>query len=200
MLKIRPGQEAAVHRHTVRQRCIILGWAFLLTGVGVIADPTHATAHAASRPTTQFQCEKKYKLASNRTRCFNQLPGANCAHPLIAEKAEETTRGAHRYFKITFQGEQDGEGGLATYTYAPVKNVGICPHGVVYKLSMTGREHCERKPTGEEYCSTEYGIKTISEPTTRTGGEFRAEVPPHMFGYLVVKGYFIHPPWTHHVT
>jgi len=194
MLKIRPGQEAAVHRHTVRQRCIILGWAFLLTGVGVIAAPTHATAHAASRPTTQFQCEKKYKLASNRTRCFNQLPGANCAHPLEAEKAGNTTRGDHRYFKLTFKEERDGEGTLQTYTYAPVQNVAICPHGVVYKVSLLDLV----LPNGE-IRTREHDTKNISEPTTRAGGEFMYEMPgqPVMSYFLMIKGYFIHPPWQH---
>jgi hypothetical protein len=161
----------------------------------VFARPTH------SQPTTQFQCEKRYYQAQSRTQCFNQLPGANCAHPLEAQKAEQTTRGAHRYFKITFKGERDGEGLLETYTYAPTKNVGICPHGVAYIVSLeANREHCERTSKGEEYCSSEYDTKTIPEPTTRAGGEFEYIMPqqPVTSGHLVVKGYFIHPPWDHH--
>jgi hypothetical protein len=152
------------------------------------------TAQTASAPKTAFQCEKRFMQVQSRQRCFSQLPGANCAHPLEAQKAGNTTRGEHRYFKITFRQERAGEGSLQTYTYAPVKNVAICPHGVVFKVSMLGRGHCERTH-GEEICGDEYGIKDITEPTTRAGGKFKESLPPSMSGYLTVKGYFIHPPW-----
>jgi len=154
--------------------------------------PFGGVAQTASRPKTQFQCEKKYKLAGSRARCFSQLPGASCAYPLVAEKVGPTTRGAHRYFKLTFQEEQDGEGALQTYTYAPLKNVAICPGGAVYLVS----ELYLTLPNGEVR-TREHNTKTIPEPTTRNGGEFEYVMPqqPVMSYHLVVKGYFIHPPW-----
>jgi hypothetical protein len=152
-------------------------------------------AQTASRPTTPFQCEKRFKLAQSRQSCFNQLPGASCTHPLEAQKARPTTRGAHRYFKLTFREERDGEGSLQTYTYAPINNVAICPHGVVYKVSLLYLT----LPNGETR-TREYDTKNIPEPTTKAGGEFTYEMPgqPVMSFYLVIKGYFIHPPWLRH--
>jgi hypothetical protein len=167
--------------------------------VSVITDPTHhiaspRLAQTASAPKTQFQCEKKFKQASARSQCFNQLPGASCSHPLEAEKADSTSRGASRYFKITFHGEEDE----VSYSYAPRKNVAICPHGAIFKVSrILTREHCERTPQGQEECSDEYDTKNIPEPTTRSGGEFTEQVTPELDGYLLVKGYYIHPPWEH---
>jgi hypothetical protein len=171
-------------------------------GAGVLPSPARSTtafptAQAASSRTTVFQCEKQH--TESRKRCFNQLPGASCAHPLEAEKAGPTTRGAHRYFKLTFHEEPDGaETALQRYTYAPIKNVGICPHGATYKVSLTGREHCGQI-NGEEICSSEYDTKNIPEPTTRAGGEFEYIMTgqPVKSWHLVVKGYFIHPPWEH---
>ena len=149
-------------------------------------------AQAASSPTTPFQCEKRYHQAQSRKRCFSHLPGASCKYPLEAQKAGKTTRGAHKYFKLTFQEESDGNGSLQTYAYAPIKNVAICPHGVVYKVSQLYLT----LPNGE-IRTRENNTKNIPEPTTRAGGEFTYVLPqqPIMSYYLVVKGYFIHPPW-----
>lgn len=156
------------------------------------ARGTHAASvvQTASTPTTAFQCEKQHR--ESRQRCFSKLPGASCAHPLEAQKAEQTTRGAHRYFKLTYRGERDGNGLLETYTYAPVKNVAICPHGVTYKVSLLYL----KLPNGE-IRAREYDTKNIPEPTTRSGGEFMYIMPeqPVMSSYLVIKGYFIHPSW-----
>jgi hypothetical protein len=158
---------------------------------------------AASIPKTAYQCEKRFHGSQARSRCFSQLPGASCAHPLEAQKAGRTTRGEHRYFKLAFHEETQGEGtsrygAEQYYSYAPIKNVAICPHGVVYKVSLlSSREHCERTPKGEEYCSSEYGTKNIAEPSTARGGHFHYYMTavPIKSWYLVVKGYYIHPPW-----
>ena len=157
-----------------------------------------ATAQAASAPKTAFQCEKRFKQPQSRQRCFNQLPGASCAHPLEAQKAGNTTRGEHRYFKLAFHEETRGEGtpqyGTEEYySYAPsMKNVAICPHGVVYKVSLL----YVTLPNGETR-TREHDTKTIVEPTTAHGGHFHYYMTavPIKSGYLVVKGYYIHPPW-----
>jgi hypothetical protein len=169
--------------------------------VALSGAPARAQTTSASTPKTPFQCEKKFKHGGARSQCFNQLPGASCSHPLEAEKAGPTSRGASRYFKITFQQEHgDGETFQLSYAYAPQKNIGICPQGAIFKVSlMDTREHCERTPQGQEECSNAYDTKNISEPTTRSGGEFSYEmsIQPVKVWYLLVKGYFIHPPWAH---
>jgi hypothetical protein len=158
-----------------------------------------ATAQAAAAPKTAFQCEKRFKQAQSRQRCFSQLPGANCAHPLEAQKAGNTTRGEHRYFKLAFHEETRGEGtpqyGTEQYySYAGIKNVAICPHGAVYKVSLL----YVTLPNGETRVR-EHDTKTIVEPTTASGGHFHYYMTavPIKSWYLVVKGYYIHPPWEH---
>jgi hypothetical protein len=160
------------------------------------------TAKASSQPKTPFQCGKRFHTSAGRTRCFAQLPGADCGHPLIAEKASATTRGEHQYFKLGFNVEPDGGGGLQHYSYRPASpNVAICPHGVVYKVSLLRDEnHCELRHHhghAEEYCSVEYNTKSIPEPSGAGGGSFTYYLTsePHRSAYLVIKGYFIHPPW-----
>jgi hypothetical protein len=157
---------------------------------------------AASAPTTPFQCEKAFrKGSSGRARCFNQLPGANCAHPLEAQKAGSTNRGDTRDLTVTFSEEVEGQESVwQFYSWKPKnRNVAICPYpnGVVYKVSLLStRSRCQRIH-GEEICSSEYDTKTIPEHTTRSGGEFKYHLittPPKSW-YLVVKGYYIHPPW-----
>lgn len=156
---------------------------------------TSQVAQAAQAPKTAFQCEKRFKQAQSRQRCFNQLPGANCAHPLEAQKAGNTTRGEHRYFKLTFNEQVDATvntGATQYYSYAPIRNVAICPHGVVYKVSLL----YVTLPNGETR-TREHDTKNIPEPTTARGGHFHyymTDVPIKSW-YLVIKGYYIHPPW-----
>jgi hypothetical protein len=161
---------------------------------------TTTIAQATSTPKTAFQCEKRFKQVQSRQRCFSQLPGASCAHPLEAQKAGNTTRGEHRYFKLAFHEEAQKEGtpqyGTEQYySYAPsMKNVAICPHGVVYKVSLL----YVTLPNGETR-TREHDTKTIIEPTTAGGGHFHYYMTavPIKSWYLVVKGYYIHPPWEH---
>jgi hypothetical protein len=180
----------------------VVGIGGLTPTMALPATPSFtAVKNSTSSPKTAFQCEKRFKQTQSRQSCFNQLPGSSCAHPLEAEKAGPKTRGAGRYFKLTYQEEAAGfETIRQTYGYAPKQNVGICPNGAVYKVSLEGsHEHCEQTPQGEEYCSTEYDTKNLPEPTTRGGGEFTyvmTNQPPKSW-HLVVKGYFIHPPWQH---
>jgi hypothetical protein len=162
-------------------------------------------AMVSAKPKTQFQCEKAFKTTQKRTECFNQLPGSSCAHPLIAEKAGATTRGESRYFKLGFKEITEGQGtpqygGEQYYSYAPITNVGICPHGATYYVSLLSEEElCHTTAQGEKFCSDEYDTHSYPEPTTVNGGHFHFYMTeePLKSWYLVVKGYFIHPPWEH---
>ena len=156
---------------------------------------TSQVAQAAQAPRTPFQCEKKFHSSQARSRCFSQLPGASCAHPLEAQKAGNTTRGEHRYFKLTFSEEAEGESAWLFYSWKPKNpNVAICPYpnGVVFKVSVL----YVTLPNGETR-TREHDIKTIHEHTTARGGEFKYHLisPPVKSYFLVVKGYYIHPPW-----
>jgi hypothetical protein len=182
-----------------------VGLAVLLAGVGTVANaqPGNSTsvslvAHAAtSTHKTAFQCEKAFHNSQARAQCFNQLPGANCAHPLEVQKAGPTTRGASRYFKLTFNEEPDGEGALQYYSWAPKQNVAICPYpsGAVYKVSLLYLT----LPNGETL-DREHDIHNYPEHTSASGGEFSfiMSAEPVKSWYLVVKGYFIHPLWQRH--
>jgi hypothetical protein len=162
-----------------------------------------ATAHPASTLITAFQCEKAFKSASARSRCFNQLPGANCSYPLEAQTAGSTHRGDTRDLVVTDNEEPEGSNVWQSWSWRPKnKNVAICPYpnGVVYRVSLlSDRTHCQRIH-GEEICSSEYDTKTMHEHTTRFGGEFTYHLiaPPIKSFYLAVKGYYIHPPWKRH--
>jgi streptogramin lyase len=159
-------------------------------------------AQTASTPKTAFQCEKRFKAAAARSQCFNQLPGASCAHPLEVQKTYPNYRGDTKDFTVSLTQEPDGdETVLLSYKYAPKKNVAICPHGAVFKVSLLSQtEHCERTPKGEEVCSEEYDTKNIPEPATKAGGGFTYEMTgqPVKSWYLAVTGYFVHPPWLRH--
>ena len=118
-----------------------LGVGLLFLGAGAIAAPAHSTAASLNRPSGlkahhPVPVRKAVPPGPVAGSVLQSATGCQLRPPLEAEKAEQTTRAADRYFKITFTGEQDGEGSLETYTYRPAKNVAICPHGVVYKLSM----------------------------------------------------------------
>jgi hypothetical protein len=164
-------------------------------------------AAVASTPQTQFQCEKTFHTAGGRERCFNQLPGASCAHPLEAEKAGPTTRGEHWHFKLGFNEEVEARGtsqyGVQQhYSYAPVPNVRMCPYptGAVFKVSLVSQnEHCGPNAKGQEECSSEYDTHNYPEPVTASGGHFHFYITnvPLKSWHLVVKGYYIHPPWEH---
>jgi hypothetical protein len=169
------------------------------------AEPGAKAVGSLSQPKTAFQCEKKFKTSQGRTRCFSQLPGASCAHPLVAEKAGDTTRGEHRYFRLGFREDSYSGGVELHYSYAPATpNVAMCPYpvGAVYKDSLYSQEtHCQsihRNGHVEEYCSSEYDTHNHPEPVGRSGGSFTFDLKYPRIGYLEVKGYFIHPPWAHH--
>jgi hypothetical protein len=160
---------------------------------------------AQAAPKTAFQCEKRFESSQGRAGCFSQLPGASCAHPLEAQMADNTVRGEHRYFRLGFHGDPyfgPPQGDELHYSYAPAsRNVAMCPYptGAVYTDSLeSDTEHCEgRRHNGhvEEYCGSEYDIRTYPEPVRRSGGSFTFDLKAPRSGYLVVKGYFIHPPW-----
>lgn len=160
-----------------------------------------ATAQAASAPKTAFQCEKRFKQVQSRHRCFNQLPGANCAHPLEAQTAGPTHRGDTTNLAVTDSEEPEGENVWQSWSWKPKnRNVAICPHGVVYRVSlMAERTHCQRIH-GQEICSGEYDTKAMPERTTARGGKFTYHLThiagtPNKSFYLTVEGYYIHPPW-----
>jgi hypothetical protein len=163
------------------------------------AEPGAKAVGSLSQPKTAFQCERKFKSSQGRAKCFSELPGANCKHPLQMEQAGDTSRGESRYFTVSSKGENGDE----FYTWAPKKNVAICPfpNGVAYKVSrLADKVHCERiRRNGhfEEYCSSQYATKNIPVDTGKRGGEFSYSLPdqPQMTAYLVIKGYFINPPW-----
>jgi hypothetical protein len=163
---------------------------------------------AISSAKTPFQCEKLH-TSQARAGCFSQLPGASCAHPLVAEKADDTTRGEHRYFRLGFRGESyEGppQGVELHYSYAPAtSNVAMCPYpiGAVYKDSLLyedDKTHCQEihhNGRVEKECHSEYDTHSHPEPIGRSGGSFTFDLKSPRTGYLVVKGYFIHPPWRH---
>jgi hypothetical protein len=84
-----------------------------------------------------------------------------------------------------------------------MKGVAICPYpnGVVYKVSLVSQEGTCQVIKGEKTCSDEYDTKNIAERTTSHGGSFSYHLPTepinddYLSGYLVVKGYLLHPPW-----
>jgi hypothetical protein len=88
-----------------------------------------------------------------------------------------------------------GSGTIRTTCFQPG------PSGAVYKVSLlSSTNRCHRTPNGEEYYSVEYDTHNYPEPTTSRGGHFHYYMTavPIKSWYLVVKGYFIHPPWEHH--
>jgi hypothetical protein len=172
-------------------------------GVGASAQQVHAItarrAHTAtSTPKTAFQCEKAFHGTQARKRCFNQLPGANCAHPLETQVAYTTHRGDTRDFTVTDMEEPEAPNNVWQFwSWKPKnKNVAICPYpnGVVYRVSLLYLT----LPNGETR-AREHDTKIIPEHTTRSGGEFKYHLinTPIKGFYLAVKGYYIHPPWGH---
>jgi hypothetical protein len=169
------------------------GLTFLVPlAAGMLALPPPASA--AASPKTVFQCEKRYKEASARERCFKQLPGASCAHPLEVQKTFPNYRGDTKDFTVSLKNEPNhGNTFEVIYNYKPNKGVAICPHGAVFKVSLQYR----RLPNGtEEQAPAGYEEQDIPEPTTRNGGEFSYQltVYPVKSWYLAVRGYYIHPP------
>jgi hypothetical protein len=184
--------------------CVLLGMA--ISGFAATAQrtskPATAVATTASLAKTAFQCKKKYHSAHGRAVCFSQLPGANCAHPLEAEKAHSTTRGEHKYFKLGYRGESDENGVTETYSYQVVgKNLAMCPHGAIFKVSRYADEPVCRKIVRHGHsvldCTSEYATKNLQEPSDAHGGSFTYYLTnePLKIAFLVVKARFIHPPW-----
>lgn len=206
---LHPGQREAPHPHTSRAESPpdkMAASGRLPSGASVAAPAFDSlTTETPTAPKTQFECEKAYHSAAGRQRCFDQLPGASCAHPLEAEKAGATTRGAHRYFKLKYSEVIKGNGlpqggGEQHYSYAPKPNVRMCPYpiGAVYKVSLLSEEErCGPNAKGDEECSSEYDTRNHPEPVGPKGGSFSYYMTnvPLKSWHLVVKGYFIHPPW-----
>ncbi len=177
----------------------------VLTSSAVGAGAASKGRMSLSQPKTAVQCEKRFHTSQGRAGCFSTLPGSSCAHPLVAEKANDTTRGEHRYFRLSFHGEPYGDGGAELhYSYAPAaSNVAMCPYpiGAVYKDSLLyedGETHCDtshRNGQAVYECHSEYDTHSHPEPVGRHGGSFTFDLEPPRTGYLVIKGYFIHPPW-----
>ena len=159
------------------------------------AKSARPPAHAASAPTTQFQCEKLFHTSQGRAACFNRLPGSSCAHPLEVQKTDPNYRGDTKDFKLSLYMEPGDEEARAIYEYHPKPNVAICPYpmGAVFKVSLIYRE----LPNGWSEPVPEYNTKNIPEPTTRHGGGFEYIVTNHPVTswYLVIKGYYVRPPW-----
>jgi hypothetical protein len=199
----RPGRQAGCK--SAGGRCLGVGLTPLLLGAVVAAtSPARASRHAQTANSaykTVFKCEKAFAKGSReRSRCFSQLPGASCAHPLEVQKTNPNFRGDTRYFTVKLEDEPDGEGTLLSYEWAPKSNVAICPYpnGAVFKVSLFDPKLKCQKLGGEEICSHEYNTKNIPERTSSHGGSFMYVMPQGMSWYLDVKGYFIHPPWEHH--
>jgi hypothetical protein len=187
--------------------CALLVLASSAVGAGSATKPRKKAVESLSQPKTAFQCEKKFHTSQGRARCFSTLPGASCAHPLVAEKADDTTRGEHRYFRLGFHGdsyEGPPQGVELHYSYAPASsNVAMCPYpiGAVFKDSLYADENrCQKIHRNGHVvveCSSEYDTHNHPEPVGRHGGSFTFDLKSPRGGYLVVKGYFIHPPWEH---
>lgn len=162
-------------------------------------------AQAASRPTTPFQCEKRYHQAQSRESCFNQLPGANCSHPLLTEQSSETARGDRRDLKVTYSFESEYptplENAIVTqhYSWRPAnKNVAICPYptGVTYHVIAS---YSSRMANGSQR-GPSHSVAYYHEHTTPNGGRFTYVLNISWdikYGVLFVKGYYIPPPWEH---
>lgn len=180
--------------------CVLAGMA--MAGYAATAQSRSPVASASSGAKTAFRCKKKYNTAQGRAACFSQLPGASCAHPLEAEKAHNTTRGEHQYFKLDYRGESDEYGVSEHYSYKVVgKNLAMCPHGAILMVSRLSQElRCKKivrngHPTEE--CSSEYATKSLAEPVNAHGGSFEYYLSsePIKVAHLVVKARFVHPPW-----
>ena len=177
---------------TDTRRAAALGSCLALMAVMLSAP---ALSLAQSAPKTQFQCEKAFHTSQGRAACFNQLPGSSCAHPLEVQKTDPNYRGDIKDFNVSLYQEPGDEEAREIYEYHPKPNVAICPYpmGAVFKVSLIYRQ----LPNGWWEQVHEYDTKNIPEPTTRHGGGFEYIVTNHpiISWYLVVKGYFIHPPW-----
>lgn len=206
---LHPGQLEATHPHTSRAESPhdkLASFGSLPSDASVAAPAFDSlTTETPTAPQTQFECEKAYHSAAGRQRCFDQLPGASCAHPLEAQKAGATTRGQSRYFKLKYseviKGNGLPQGGSEQhYSYAPIANVQMCPYpiGAVYKVSLLSEEEiCGPNAKGEKECNVEYDTHNHPEPVHPNGGLFSYYMTnvPLKSWYLVIKGYYIHPPW-----
>ncbi len=141
-------------------------------------------------------------LASSAARKAPR-PGSSCSHPLEVQKSYPYAVGDVHDIAVRFSEESNGEsevqkqGAIQHWSWAPkLKDVAICPYpsGVVYKESLM----YERLPSGMFTEAHELDVKNIPVHTTPRGGRFTWPMltTPVKRWYLVVKGYFIRPPWT----
>jgi hypothetical protein len=158
------------------------------------------TVAARSLPKTVSGCEQAFRKGSRgRSRCFDQVPGANCSHPLEVEKTNPNTRGAdQRYISVTLKEVADPhliEQALQYWSWKPkTSNVAICPFpiGAVYKTALLYRP----LPNGEVEVE-EYDFHNLPLHTTAAGGSWvhRDYAQPVTSFYLAVRGYFTRQPW-----
>jgi hypothetical protein len=184
----------------------------LVVGVIVLLALTLgiATSAPAAHKRTVFQCKKFPKDSSGRARCFDQLPGANCTHPLVVEKAHETNRGDHRDIGVTWAYTLYGEtnalrtGLREVYSwYTTTRNVAICPYpeGVVYSVSKLLDESICRYNDKHEYsCTSEVDTKLTHYHSGPHEGFVNIDTKPipvaeSQSEHLTIKAYYIHPPW-----
>lgn len=197
------GSKVSAMRAILGSRMLTAGLAAflmaMLMGFHVVAQTDSpvkgAVATAASAPKSQFECEQIYGKGVSWHRCFRERPGTSCAHPLEVQKTFPNYRGDTKDFKVTLQQKLVApETLLLSYRYAPKKNVAICPHGAVFRVSLM----YITLPNGETR-TQEHDFKNIPEPSTRNGGEFTYTMTgqPVKSWYLIVKGYYIHPPSGH---
>lgn len=183
-------------------KLVLAGIAVLALALGLASPASGAHKRSA------FQCEKFAKGSSGRAHCFNQLPGATCAHPLEVQKAHETTRGDRKDISVTFSYSRYGEtsslytGLEETYAWHTTsRNVAICPYpgGVVLRVSLLSDEEiCGLNAHHQYECHVEYDTKLRHYHSGLHGGEFTYDLKPSPklhSGYLSIKAYYIHPPW-----
>jgi hypothetical protein len=160
-------------------------------GVGVTANADSAlkattpqVARAAtSAPATAFQCEKKYKQAQGRERCFNQLPGSSCKHPLEVTKNNPYLVGDTKYLFVglTITHDADLHGATQHWTWKTKGgNVAPCPYpkGVALRI-FRGEELVEEIPQSVRSGHLDHHVTEVFDAS------------------LTLRGYFIHPPWKH---
>ena len=142
--------------------------------------PNSVFAHAASAPKSQLECEQQYGSGTSWHRCFSEPPGSSCKHPLELQKAAETVRGDHTHLTARYDVGAAGLGASEEYYWwepRNPKNVAICPHGVIFVVSLLSEEEVCETVHGEETCTHELDVKRIFEPTTSSGGSLKYVLP-----------------------
>jgi hypothetical protein len=117
----------------------------------------------------------------------------------LPNRPARPTRGDRKAIRTSANESFDGTTLFQEYEWEAQKNVGICPYpeGAVYNVALLlSREHCG-VVNGQERCSIEGDTHSYPEHTTKHGGSFEFNLipqPPKSY-CLVVKGYYLHPPW-----